>query len=236
MIVAFFLWRWNPAGDLRSRIAAGTAAPQNLVCGLARSFLGTRRHFIARLCGNDFNRITAANLSGFDYAAENPAPPAQRFLKSLPDGVHLVAGFAFLGDFQQSFAGANPLSHGQGFELDAARGDVFFYSPGNDAEFIERLHIHQQQLPAAAATPVNAIFETLVLDGQGFLEFAHRLAMRQRLEQMQHFSHGEFLLRRASWQCPLLRYPFDSARLQNEFYPRRGRRCKWLVRGRRPWL
>src|SRR5690349_1514241 len=101
-------------------------------CGLTPGFLGTRRYFIARLCWNDFNRITTADLAGLDNAAENSAPPAQRFLKSLPDGVHLVAGLAFLGDFQQSFAGANPLSHGQGLKLDAARSDVFLHSPGDD--------------------------------------------------------------------------------------------------------
>ncbi|MCU1342360.1 MAG: hypothetical protein JWN92_1783 [Candidatus Acidoferrum typicum] len=135
-----------------------------------------------RLLVNDFNRIATPNLPGLDHAAENSAAPAQRFLKSLPDGVHLVARFAFLGDFQQRFAGANPLSHRQSIQFEPASGNVFLRPPGSDAEFIERLDIHQQQLPAAAAPAVNAIFESLVFDGVGLIEFADRLAVRDRLK------------------------------------------------------
>src|SRR5258708_587496 len=59
---------------------------------------------------NNFKRIAAPNLPGLNHTAQNSATSAYRFLKSLPDGVHLVARFAFLGNFQKSFAGANPLS------------------------------------------------------------------------------------------------------------------------------
>ena len=160
-----------------------------------------RRRFSFPRClsPDNFNRVAAPNCSWLHHAAEDASAPAQRFLKPLPDRIHLVARFAFLCDFQQRFAGANTLAHQQSFELDPARRDVFLDAPGRDAEFIERLSIHQQQLPAAPGPPVNAVFQTLVLDRENLVEFADRLAVRQRLKQVQSFSHGEVLRQRAIW-------------------------------------
>jgi hypothetical protein len=148
---------------------------------------------------DDFNRVAAANLPGLHHAAENSATPAQRFPKSLPDRIHLMAWLAFLGDFQERSAHANPLAHQQSFELDPASRDIFFHPAGIDSEFLERLNIHQQQLPAAAGPPVDALLESFVCNSERLVEFADRLAVRQRLKQVQNFSHGEVLRQRAIW-------------------------------------
>src|ERR1700731_521298 len=100
-----------PAGSRRScyhQIAAATAAPQVLLTPcLTRGLLRQSRNFPWLLPLDNFNRVAVANLPGFHHAAENSATPAQRFPKSLPNGIHLVARLAFLRDFQQRFAHAN---------------------------------------------------------------------------------------------------------------------------------
>jgi len=53
---------------------------------------------------------------------------------------------------------------------------------GDDAEFLERLHVHHQNLTRAPAPSMNAVFESLIFNGRHFLEFAHGLAVRQALK------------------------------------------------------
>jgi len=130
----------------------------------------------------DFNVVAPADAAGLDDPAQQAAPPAKRFLKTLADFVHLVARLAFLRDLQQRFAHANPLAHQQSFELDPAGRDVFPDAPRRDSEFLERFVIHQQNLASAAAPSVNAILETFIFNGQHFLEFAHGFAVREALK------------------------------------------------------
>ena len=129
-----------------------------------------------------FNAIAPADAAGLDDSAQQAAPPANRFLKTLADFVHLVARRARLRDFEQSFAGAQPLSEGQCPERDPARRDVFPDAPRRDAEFLERLLIHHQNLARAPAPSVNAILESFIFNGEHFIEFAHGLAVRQALK------------------------------------------------------
>jgi hypothetical protein len=129
-----------------------------------------------------FNTIAPEDAAGFQDPAQHPAPPANRFLKTLADFVHLVARRARPCDFEQSFAGAQPLPERQFPQSDPARCEVFPGAPRSDAEFLERFVIHHQNLARAPAPSVKAVLETLIFNGQHFLEFAHGLAVRQALK------------------------------------------------------
>jgi hypothetical protein len=129
-----------------------------------------------------FNTIALADAAGFDDSAQQAAPPANRFLKTLANFVYQMARRARLRDFEQNFAGAQPLSESQFPESDPARRDIFAGAPRLDAEFLERLVIHHQNLTCASATSVKAILESLIFNGEHFLEFAHGLAVRQALK------------------------------------------------------
>jgi hypothetical protein len=144
-----------------------------------------------------FNTVAPAYAAGLDDSAQQAAPPANRFLKTLADFVHLVARRARLGNFEQSFAGAEPLPEKQFPERDPARRDVFPGPPRRDTEFLKRFVIHQQNLTSAPAPSVNTVLESLILNGKHFLEFAHGLAVRQALKYMQDFRHAAPPLRRA---------------------------------------
>jgi hypothetical protein len=130
----------------------------------------------------NFNTVAPADAAGLDDSAQQAAPPANRFLKTLADFVHLVAGRARLRDFEQSLAGAQPLPEKQFPKRDPARSNVFPGTSGRDAKFLERFVIHHQHLTSAPAPSVKAVLETLIFDGKHFLEFAHRLAVSQALK------------------------------------------------------
>src|SRR5271169_1570825 len=119
-----------------------------------------------------FNAVAAADAAGLDDPAQQAAPPANRFLKTLADFVHLVARLARLGDFEQDLAGTQPLPEWQRRERDPARRNIFPDAPWCNPEFLERLKIHQQNLASASAPPVNAILQTLILKGKHFIELA----------------------------------------------------------------
>ena len=53
--------------------------------------------------------LAPADAAGFDHSAQQAAPPAHRFLKPLPDFVHLVARRTRLRHLEQNLAGAQPL-------------------------------------------------------------------------------------------------------------------------------
>jgi len=129
-----------------------------------------------------FNTVAPADAAGLDDPAQQAAPPANRFLKTLADFVHLVARRARLRDFEQSLAGAQPLPEGQRPERDPAGRDVFPDATRRDAEFLERLVIHHQNLACAPAASVNAVLETLIFNCKHFIEFAHGFAVRQALK------------------------------------------------------
>jgi len=130
----------------------------------------------------DFHAVATADAAGFDDFAQQAAPPAKRFLKTLADFVHLVARRARVRDFEQRLAGAQPLPEGQCLERDPARRDVFPHGPWRDAEFLERLVIHHQDLTRAPAPSVNAVLETFIFKRKHFLEFAHGFAVRPALK------------------------------------------------------
>jgi hypothetical protein len=129
-----------------------------------------------------FNMVAPADAPGFNDSAQKAAPSANGFLKPLADFVHQMARRARLRDFEQNFAGAEPLSENQFPEGDPARRDVFPGAARRDAEFLERLQIHHQNLARASAPSVKTILESLIFNGQHFLEFAHGLAVRQALK------------------------------------------------------
>ena len=129
-----------------------------------------------------FNTVAAADAAGLDDSAQQAAPPANRFLETLADFVHLVARRARLRDFEQSLAGPQPLPEGQRSERDPARRDVFPDAARRDAEFLERLQIHQQNLARAPPPSVNAVLESFIFNSQNFIEIAHGLTVRQALK------------------------------------------------------
>jgi len=129
-----------------------------------------------------FNTIAAADAAGLNDPAQQAAPPANRFLKTLANFVHQMAWRARLRDFEQNFAGAQPLPEKQIPERNPSRRDVFPGAARRDAEFLERFQIHYQNLARATAPPVEAILESLIFNSQNFLEFAHGLAVRQALK------------------------------------------------------
>jgi hypothetical protein len=135
----------------------------------------------ARLLFN-FNAVAPADAAGLNDSAQQSAPPAKRFLKPLADFVHLMARRARLRDFEQNFAGAQTLPEGQCPECDPTGRKIFPGAPRRDAEFLERFVIHQQNLTRAPAPPVKAVLETLIFNGQHFIELAHGLAVRQTLK------------------------------------------------------
>jgi hypothetical protein len=128
------------------------------------------------------NTVAPANAPGLDDSAQQAAPPANRFLKTLANFVHLVARRAGSRNFEQSLARAQPLPEGQHPERDPARRDIFPDAPWRNAEFLERLVIHHQNLACAPAPSVNAVLEPLIFNGQNFIEFAHGLTVRQALK------------------------------------------------------
>jgi hypothetical protein len=146
---------------------------------------------------NDFNPVVAADLSGLDHAAENAPAPAYRILKSRPNFIHLVAWRAGLGDFQQRFTYLDPLPRRQSVKSNPVSRDVFLHTTRRDAELFERLLIHQENLPAAAAPPVDAVLETFVFDREDLARFADRLAVGDRLKQVKNFSHEAHLRQHA---------------------------------------
>jgi hypothetical protein len=150
-----------------------------LICAGQRIIAATMRR--ARLLFN-FNTVAPADAAGLDDSAQQAAPPAKRFLKTLADFVHLVARRARLGNFEQSLAGAQPLPEEQCPERNPARRDVFPGASRRDAEFLERFVIHHQNLAGAPAPSVNAVLETFIFNRQHFIEFAHGFAMRQALK------------------------------------------------------
>jgi hypothetical protein len=129
-----------------------------------------------------FDTIAPADAAGLDDSAQQAAPSANRFLKTLANFVHQMARRARLRDFEQNFAGAEPLSEKQFPEGDPAHRDVFACASRRDAEFLERLLIHHQNLTRAPAPSVKTILESLIFNGEHFLEFAHGLAVRQALK------------------------------------------------------
>jgi hypothetical protein len=130
----------------------------------------------------DLNMIAPPDAAGFNDPAQHSAPSANFCLKTLADFIHLVAGFARLGHFKQDLARSQPLAERQCPERDAARGDVFPHASRRDAEFLERFQIHHQNLAAASAASVDAVVETLVFNGDYFVELPHGLAVRQALK------------------------------------------------------
>jgi hypothetical protein len=93
-----------------------------------------------------------------------------------------MAHRAWFCNFEQRIADAQPLSDGQCADRDPTRRDVFPGAPRRDAEFVQRFVVHQQNLARASASPVEAVPEALIFKGGHFLEFAHRLAVRQALK------------------------------------------------------
>jgi len=140
-----------------------------------------RFHFFPRPPSLDFNLVAAPNSSGLNHAAENASAPVCLFLKSRSNCIHQMARFAILGDFQQSFAYAHALPHGHAVELDSARGDVFFALSRDNAEFLDRFGVHQQQLPLTGPS-LDTLLESFVFGSESFVEFADRLAVRDRLK------------------------------------------------------
>jgi hypothetical protein len=69
-------------------------------CGIFA--LATRRAHVLF----QFYNIAATDAPRLNHSAQQTAPPANRFLKSAADFVHLVAGLARLRHFEQRLAGA----------------------------------------------------------------------------------------------------------------------------------
>src|SRR5579862_5682336 len=180
------------------------------------------------------NAVAPADGAGFDDAAQQAAPPAKRFLKTLADFVHLMARRAWLRDFQQRLACSQPLPEGQFSESNPARRDVFPGAARRNPKFLERLRIHQQHLPAAPVPPVNAFEETLVFNGGYLTEFAHGFAMRQALKQVQNLRHAAPPPARSNGDRPWRRYRCGTARRQNEFCTWPRKLCESPAGGNRP--
>src|ERR1700739_163952 len=113
-----------------------------------------------------FNTVAPADATGLHDPAQQAAPSANRFLKTLADFVHLVARRARLGDFEQNFAGAEPLPEKQFPKRNPARRDVFPGPPRRDAEFLERFVIHPQSLTRSPASSVKAVLETFIFNSK----------------------------------------------------------------------
>jgi hypothetical protein len=84
----------------------------------------------------NFNTVAPADAARLHDPAQKAAPPTNRFLKTLADFVHLVARCARFRNFEQNFAGAQPLPEKQFPERDPARSDVFPGAPRRDTEFL----------------------------------------------------------------------------------------------------
>jgi hypothetical protein len=164
-----------------------------------RSFLSPRPYFFRLSATDNFNAVAATDPAGRDNAAQDASPPAYVFLKALTNLVHQMARRAWFRDFQKRFADAYSLPQRQPHERDSATRDVFLGASRRNAEFVERLDVRHQDLPAAAAPSMQAVLEPFVFDGENFVEFADRLPVLNRLKQMQHFSHGMVLRQRAIW-------------------------------------
>jgi hypothetical protein len=130
----------------------------------------------------DFDAVAPADAAGLDHTAQDTPPPAQCFLKTLADFVHLMTWRAGIRNFEQGFADLKALPEAQPLQRDATSRDVFLGASRRDAEFLERLGIYKQDLPAAAAPAMNAVLESLVLNGKNLVVLTHRLAMRRQLE------------------------------------------------------
>jgi hypothetical protein len=131
---------------------------------------------------DDFDPVATADPSGLDNAADHSSPPANRFFQSIPDVVHQVARRARFHDFQERFADAHALPLLQFRDRNTASRDVFLAAPRGNPEFLEGLDVGDQHLPAA--TPVQAVPKAFIFDGEYFVKFPDRLAMRDRLKQV----------------------------------------------------
>jgi hypothetical protein len=129
------------------------------------------------------NRIATADSAGLYHAAQNPAPPTNRFLKTLSNLVHLITRRTRFRDFQQRFADAQSAINGQLSKHDAARRDIFFDASRVNAKLFQRFGVHQQNLPAAAFSSVKAVPKSFVFDGDYFAEFADGPSAHDALKQ-----------------------------------------------------
>jgi hypothetical protein len=142
-----------------------------------------------------YNRIATADSAGLNHTAQKPAPPANRFLKTLSNLIHLITRRTRFRDFQQRFADAQSATNGQLSKHDAARRDIFFDASRVNAKLFQRFGVHQQNLPAAAVPSVKAVAKSFVFDRDDLAEFADGLSTRHALKQAKNFSHDSFLRR-----------------------------------------
>jgi hypothetical protein len=146
---------------------------------------------------DDFNLVATADSAGLHDAADHASATAYGFLKPVSNLVHQVARRAWHDDFQKRFANAHVPPPLQFRDRNPAGGYVFLAAPRRNAEFLERLDIGHQNLPAASS--MNAVLEPLVFDGKYLPEFLDRLTVRYRLKQVQNFTHRINLPPRAIW-------------------------------------
>jgi len=113
----------------------GMVVRQNLTRAQNGIFVVATRQ--VRLLFN-FNMVAAANSASLNNPAQQAAPPAKRFLKTLADLIHLVTRCTRLRHFEQCLSCAEMLAAEQSPKRDAACGDVFPGAPGRDAKFLQR--------------------------------------------------------------------------------------------------
>jgi hypothetical protein len=145
----------------------------------------------------DFNLVATADSAGLHDAAYHASAAAYLFLKSISNLVHQVARRAWHDDFEKRFANAHAPPQLQFPDRNPARRNVFLAAPRRNAEFLKRFDIRHQNLPAASS--MEAVLKPLVFNGKYFAKFPDWLTVRDRLKQVQDFTHRINLRQRAIW-------------------------------------
>jgi hypothetical protein len=146
--------------------------------------------------GHLLDGVAAANHAGMNHATQNSPLAPQFFLQTSADFVHARTRVARRSDFQNGFADPEAVALAQGPMIEAPSRDILLYVAREDTQLLQRLSFHQQDLPLAPATTVDATLEAFVEDGLRLIDLANREAVHQGGKEMFNPSHARHLGRR----------------------------------------
>src|ERR1700674_316788 len=141
------------------------------------------------MSGQFFDGIATADHSAIQNATKHAPPSPQLFLKSGTNGLHQIARGAYRADFQTRFADAEDLAHLQAIHVQAPGGDVLADRSGPQAQGLQSLAIHEQNLALASGPRMLAAFKAGVTPRTDLGEFLHRQVLPRSAEKTVHSRH-----------------------------------------------
>src|SRR5690349_10975352 len=135
---------------MTSHVKDPSRAPRNR----ASCFIGSLPSPLLKL----LDGVAGADIAAFQDAAEHAATAPEFLAQPGADALHLIAGRAHHGDFEDHFAHAEALPNREAIHVEAGRREVFAENAGRQLHSIESFAVHQQHLPSTACFGVGASF------------------------------------------------------------------------------